>query len=204
MTDSNLEIAWFSTLLSLLPVIVVIATPFTKYYIVLSFIGRGMGTPGLPGTQVTAIVALGMALIVSKGFINDLNELVQTDQGANGISLQETMKVAETFLLKRRAIQGVDSFKGLSERAIGNEDNRLVVMALEVLIADILQAYKIGLMIVIPFVVVDLLVAIILMALGMIMMPPVMISLPFKIGLFLAVDGWGYIAERLITADLSL
>jgi len=200
-----LQIVFMLSLVALLPTILIMMTSFTRIIIVLSFVRNALGLQQTPPNQVL----IGLALLLSFFIMSPVIDQVKTqafDPYANGsitqeVALEKAAVPLRTFMLKQTSNEDLKLFISLSKdnQAIKSVDDvkTNVVMAAFVT-SEMKRAFIIGFMIYIPFLIIDMVVASVLMSMGMMMLPPVMISLPFKILLFVLVDGWGLIVKTLI------
>jgi len=192
------------TALSFASALLVSVTSFTRIVIVLSFLRQALGTPQLPPNQVV----IGLALVLS-GFVMSPTASRVYD-GALGPYLEDRIQPATAmerasaplreFMLRQTREQDLQLFYELSSRdrpARGEEIPMSVVMP-AFMVSELTTAFRMGLFIYVPLLLVDLLVAAMLMSMGMMMVPPTMIALPLKIAIFLMADGW-----RLVVASLA-
>ena len=199
----------FFTILSFLPSIILTMTSFTRIVIVFSFIRNAMGTQNIPPNQVL----IGLALIISFFTFAPTYEAIVEEAyepyTEEVLTMDEAMDVAGLHMKKYMLNYTTDSsldtmleLQGTDETYETAEDVPITVIAPAFVISELKTAFKIGFLLFIPFLVVDLVVASILMSMGMFMMPPSQIAIPFKILLFVLVDGWSLIIESLL-AGLS-
>ena len=191
------------TALSFASAILVSLTAFTRITIVLSFLRQAMGTPQLPPNQVL----LGLSLALSAFVMAPTATAVYHDSLGPYLDDQVTAQVAfdkasgpiQTFLLRQTRAEDLRLFYGISNTpapARGDEIP-LTIAVPAFMVSELTTAFRMGLFIYVPFVLIDLLVSALLMTMGMMMVPPTMISLPLKVGVFLMADGW-----RLLVASL--
>ncbi|MBP7175809.1 MAG: flagellar type III secretion system pore protein FliP [Thermoclostridium sp.] len=204
--SNSIKLLLYLTVLSILPSILIMMTSFTRIIIVLSFLRNAMGTQQMPPNQVLIGLALFLTLFIMSPVLTDLNEQALKPFSANEITMEQAIDnasgVMKDFMLNKAKtrekdlalfanIAGVDAPEDIN-------DLPLTVVIPAFIISELTVAFKIGFMLYIPFLVIDMVVASTLMSMGMMMLPPVMISLPFKILLFLLVDGWNLTAGTLI------
>jgi flagellar biosynthetic protein FliP len=200
----NLQILLLFTVLAIAPLIVVMMTSFTRMVVVLSFVRQAIGTQQMPPAQLI----LGLALILS-GFVmapvfGQINSQALQPYLNDEITQSEALELAaaplRTFMLKQTREQDLELFVELSQvpRPEGPEDIPLHVLVPGFVLSELRLAFQIGFVLFIPFLVIDMVVASVLMSMGMMMLPPVMVSLPFKILLFVLVDGWYLIVRSLV------
>jgi len=195
----------FMTLLSFLPSLIMTMTSFTRIIVVFSFIRNAMGTQNIPPSQVL----VGLALIISFFTFAPTYEAVVEEAyepyTQEAITLEEAMDIGsghmKKYMLKYTESSSLETMYNLSgdetvyEQA---EDMPITTIAPAFVISELKTAFKIGFLLYVPFLVVDLVIASILMSMGMFMMPPSQIAIPFKILLFVLVDGWALIIESLL------
>lgn len=201
---ASLKIFLILTVLSLLPAIVLSMTAFVRIVIVLSFLRTALGTPQLPPNPVLIGLALFLTFFVMGSTIDHLNERALAPYLDEKIGHAEAAARAEVvikeFLIPQTRDDDLSLFFSLAnlEPPATVEDIPLRVAVPAFLVSELTTAFKMGLYLFIPLVVVDLLVASVLMSLGMMMVPPQMIALPLKLAVFLLADGW-----RLVVAALA-
>ncbi|MDM7889180.1 flagellar type III secretion system pore protein FliP [Curtobacterium sp. RHCJP20] len=192
------------TLLSVAPALLLMMTSFTKIFVVLAMTRNALGLQGIPPNQVIAGLALFLSLFVMAPVLGHINDDALQPYLAGHIDFAKAVEVGtkplRTFMLHQTREEDV----ALITRAAGQanpKDLDAVPMTTVIpafVISELRSAFIIGFVIFIPFLVIDLVVSAALMSMGMMMLPPVMISLPFKILLFVLVDGWGLIITSLI------
>lgn len=203
--SASLQILFLLTVLSLAPSILIMMTAFTRIIIVLSFARNAIGIQQTPPNQVLIGLALFLTLFVMSPVISDINENAYQPFIQNQITQQEAvenaMKPIREFMLRQTYQKDLNLFLSLSGSSapenVDDIDNTVVIPAF--IISELKRAFQIGFFIYIPFLIIDMIVSSTLMTMGMLMLPPMMISLPFKILLFVMVDGWGLIIKTLIT-----
>jgi len=206
-STQTVDIVILLTLLTLLPSILLMLTGFTRILIVLSFVRNSLGMQQTPPNQVLIGLALFLTFFVMQPVFSQIYDEAYTPFVAGEIAQDEfidrTMGPAREFMLNQVFDEDLEFFIGLSGRDdvdANNEDtipNGVLIPAF--LTSEIKHAFWVGFVIYIPFIVIDMIVASTLMAMGMMMLPPAMISLPFKVLLFVLVDGWQLIIGALIT-----
>ena len=194
------------TVLSVAPALLLMTTSFTKIFIVLAMTRNALALPSIPPNQVLAGLALFLSLFIMSPVLTDINTSAVQPYLAGQLDFSQTVDAASaplrTFMLSFTREEDL----ALLTRAAGqaNPENAQSVPMLTLIpafmISELRSAFIIGFVIFIPFLVIDLVVSAALMSMGMMMLPPVMISLPFKILLFVLVDGWGLIITTLITS----
>ncbi|MDR2530104.1 MAG: flagellar type III secretion system pore protein FliP [Oscillospiraceae bacterium] len=192
---NTVDIVLLLTVLSLLPSIVLMMTGFTRIVIVLGFLRNAMGTQSAPPNQVIIGLALFLTMFVMGPTLNTIYEDAYKPYAAGEIAQEEffdrAMVPTRSFMMRQTTESDMSFFVSLSGNTYENLDaipNSVLIPAF--MTSEIKRAFQIGFMIYIPFIVIDMIVASTLMAMGMMMLPPAMISLPFKIILFVIADGW--------------
>ncbi|GAB2322469.1 flagellar type III secretion system pore protein FliP [Alkalibacterium sp. m-11] len=191
-------------LIALIPSFLVLTTSFTRTIIVLSFTRNALGTQQSPPNQVLIGLALFLSVFVMRPVYQEVNEQALQPMLAGEITREEPLDIAEepikTFMLDQTRITDLELFVQLSGDDFPEdpEDLSLFTVIPAFAISELRTAFTIGFLIFIPFLVIDIVVASILMSMGMFMLSPVMISLPFKLLLFVMVDGWYLVVESLI------
>ncbi|KGJ71860.1 flagellar biosynthesis protein flip [Cryobacterium roopkundense] len=192
------------TLLSVAPALLLMMTSFTKIFVVLAMTRNALALPSIPPNQVLAGLALFLSLFIMAPVLADINTLAVTPYLDGGMTFTEALAAASTPLQHFMMANTREEDLALMTRAAGQEnpaspdDVELLTLIPAFMISELRAAFIIGFVIFIPFLVIDIVVSAALMSMGMMMLPPVMISLPFKILLFVLVDGWGLIITSLI------
>lgn len=192
------------TVLSLAPAILVLMTSFTRIIVVLSFVRHALATQQMPPNQVLIGLALFLTFFVMAPTMSAVNENALQPYLAGELSqedaLDEAAQPIKQFMsqsIREKDLALFLKFAG-EERPESIEDLSLTLLVPAFAISELKTAFQIGFMIFIPFLIIDMIVASVLLAMGMMMLPPVMISLPFKILLFVLVDGWYLVVESLL------
>jgi flagellar biosynthesis protein FliP len=192
----TLQILVLMTLLSLLPAILLSMTAFTRIVIVLSILRQALGTPTTPPNQIMVGLALFMTLFVmSPVLTQSWNEGVKPymdGQLSGEPALAKAAAPLRGFMLKQTREADLASFGRISGQGpfAGPEAVPMAVLVPAFITSELKTAFQIGFMIYIPFLIIDLVVASVLMSMGMMMLSPMLVSLPFKLMLFVLVDGW--------------
>lgn len=192
------------TLLSLVPAILILTTSFTRILVSLSFTRNAMGTQQSPPNQVLLALALFLTIFVMRPVYAEVTEDALLPFLEGEISREESFEISEVpiknFMLKQTTESDVNLFVEISgdSRPEEPEDLSLLVLIPAFAISELRTAFSIGFLIFLPFLIIDMVVASILMSMGMFMLSPVMVSLPFKLLLFVMVDGWYLIVESLV------
>jgi len=199
-----LQVLFLLTILSIAPAIVLMTTCFTRIVIVLGFVRQAMGTQNMPPTQVLIGLALFLSFFIMSPVINDINDNSLQPYLAEEISQAEALDRALNPMRGFMFSQvGEDELSLLAGITLDNEpfdelDIPTMTLIPAYMLSELKKAFQMGFMIYIPFLVIDMIVASILMSMGMMMLPPVIISMPFKLLLFVLVDGWGLVVGSLI------
>jgi len=202
--SASIKLLLILTVLSVLPSILIMMTSFTRIIIVLSFLRNSMGTQQTPPNQVVIGLALFLTFFIMSPVMADINQNALVPFSENRISLQEALDTSEDIIkdnmLKYTRDKDLALFASIAGVAPPEEltDLPLTVVTPAFMISELNTAFRMGFMLYIPFLVIDMVVASTLMAMGMMMLPPVMISMPFKILLFIMVDGWNLLTETII------
>jgi flagellar biosynthetic protein FliP len=190
--------------ISLVPALLFTVTGFTRILIVLGFIRSGLGTPTAPPNQVLVGIALFLTLFVMAPTFNAINKDAIQPLRAEKISQETALKRAEgpmrEFMFDQTRTKDIALFAKLAKLKDPEtrSDIPTYVLIPAFTISELKTAFQIGFLIFLPFLVIDLVVSATLMSMGMVMLPPVFISLPFKILLFVLVDGWNLITQSLV------
>lgn len=201
-----MQILILLTVLALVPTILIMTTSFTRVVIVLSFIRNALGTQQMPPNQVLIGIALFITLFVMSPAVKEINQEAIQPYLHEEITQEEAFHNAEKplreFMLKQTKKKDLTLFVNLAkiEKPASYEDIPLTVLIPAFIVSELRIAFQIGFLIYIPFLLIDFIVASVLMSMGMMMVPPVMISLPFKILLFVMVDGWYLLTNSLVTS----
>ena len=202
--EPSLQIVILLVALSMLPLIVVTMTPFLRVIIILSLLRTSMGTQQIPPNMVL----IGMALIIT-GYVmgptlSEINEkaLIPASNQRMTVpkAIGEAYKPLRKFMLKQTEIKDLAFFYKISNSPSPRSPEEVGFRELisAYLLSELRTSFQIGFLIFIPFLVIDLIIANILLALGMIMLSPTIVSLPFKLLIFVAVDGWTLIIKGLV------
>jgi flagellar biosynthetic protein FliP len=202
--STSVRLLLLLTVLSLAPSILILMTCFTRIIIVLSFVRTSLATQQMPPNQVLIGLALFLTFFIMAPTFSEINNQALTPLFNEEIGLEEAYDKAslplKEFMSKHTRQKDLALFLDYAkmEKPESVEDIPLTALVPAFAISEIKTAFQIGFMIFIPFLVIDMVVASILMSMGMMMLPPVMISLPFKILLFVLVDGWYLVVKSLL------
>ncbi|MDD9933856.1 MAG: flagellar type III secretion system pore protein FliP [Myxococcales bacterium] len=199
-----LKILGLLTILALAPAILISMTSFTRIVIVLSFVRQAVGTQNVPPLQVIMALSLLLTAVVMAPVAKQLDQEVLTPYTEHAISDEEAFSLAQgiisQFLLSQTRKNDLVLFYELSgtERPAAAEDVSLHLLVPAFMISELRTGFEMGFLLFLPFVLIDLIVASILTAMGMVMLPPTMISTPLKLLMFVIVDGWGLLTRSLV------
>jgi flagellar biosynthetic protein FliP len=200
----TLQIIGLLTLMALAPALILMMTSFTRIVIVLHFLRQAMGTNQVPPAQLVIGLALILTFFVMQPTLNAVNDTAirpymekQIDQKT---ALQNAAQPFKDFMLRQVREKDLALFVNLSgqKRPDNLADIGLGVLVPAFVISELRIAFQIGFVLYLPFLIIDMVVSSVLLAMGMMMLPPVMISLPFKILLFVMADGWYLVVESLV------
>ncbi|MCY7783645.1 MULTISPECIES: flagellar type III secretion system pore protein FliP [unclassified Bacillus (in: firmicutes)] len=202
--SSTVKLLLLLTVFSVAPGILILMTCFTRIVIILSFVRTSLATQSMPPNQVLIGLALFLTFFIMAPTFSEINKEALTPLMDNKISLDEAYTKAEEpikeFMSKHTRQKDLALFMNYAkmDKPESLKDIPLTTMVPAFAISELKTAFQIGFMIFIPFLIIDMVVASVLMSMGMMMLPPVMISLPFKILLFVLVDGWYLIVKSLL------
>lgn len=200
----SLQILLILTVLSLAPSIIIMMTAFTRIIVVLSFLRSALATQQMPPNQVIVGLALFLTFFTMSPYLDQVNKNAWQPYLAGTLSQEaattEALKPLREFMFKQARENDIALFVNLTNgpRPETQNDVPTTVLIPAFIISELKTAFQIGFLIYIPFIVVDMVVASTLMSMGMMMVPPVMISLPFKVLLFILVDGWHLVVRSLL------
>lgn len=201
-----IQIVMFLALLTFLPAILVMMTSFTRLIVVFSLLKQAMGTQQVPPNQILIGLALFLTLFIMSPVLQEIKVNALDPYLANNMSQEEALstglKPLRNFMLRQTREKDLALFVELSgeSRPEGPSDLSTKVLIPAFIISELKTAFQIGFLIYIPFLVIDMVVASVLMSMGMMMLPPIMISLPFKLMLFVLVDGWYLMVGSLVNS----
>lgn len=201
---TSVKLLLLLTVLAIAPGILILMTCFTRIVIVLSFVRTSLGTQQMPPNQVLIGLALFLTFFIMAPTFQEINDKALQPLFDEKITLEEAYDRAslpiKEFMVKHTRQKDLALFLKHSgaEKPKSVQDIPMTALVPAFAISEIKTAFQMGFMIFIPFLVIDMVVASVLMSMGMMMLPPVMISLPFKILLFVLVDGWYLIVKSLL------
>lgn len=194
------------TVLSLAPALLVMVTSFTRIVIVLSLVRNAIGVPQLPPNQVLIGIAFLLTVFVMAPVWKTVNTEALQPYLSGAMPQGQAIETAEgplrTFMLAQTRTSDLQLFVGMSgeERPESAQDVPTYVLIPSFLLSELKTAFQMGFIIFVPFLIIDIVVSAALLSMGMMMLPPAVVSLPFKILLFILVDGWGLILGSLVTS----
>ncbi len=202
--STGLQILFILTLLTLAPSILIMMTSFTRIIIVLSLTRSALGTQQMPPNQVLIGLALFLTFFVMSPVLTDMNEQALQPYLKGEITFEQGLSKAEQplreFLFKQTRKRDLALFVDIAgmKTPVAKDDVPTWVLIPAFIISELKTAFQMGFVIYIPFLIIDMVVASTLMSMGMLMLPPIIISLPFKLLLFILVDGWHLITRSMV------
>lgn len=201
-----LDLLILLTFVALLPSIVVMMTSFTRTIIILSFTRNAMGVQQAPPNMVLVGIALFLTLYIMNPVINEINENAYQPYIREEISQDEVIERAivplKEFMLRNTYKSTLDNFVNMSGTQVQENtmDYPLTVVVPAFMTSELKWGFTAGFLLYLPFLLIDVIVSTTLMSMGMVMLPPAMISMPFKLLLFVTVDGWELLFSSIVTA----
>jgi flagellar biosynthetic protein FliP len=202
---SNIKLLIFFTILSLLPAIVIMLTSFTRIVVVFSFLKSALGASQSIPSQVLTGLAIFLTLFIMQPVYSKVNQDAIQPYLENTISQQEAIekggKPLREFLLsqtRKKDLQLFVDMSGVDTTDMTEENVPFYIVIPAFAISELKTAFAIGFLLYLPFIFIDMVVGSVLMSMGMMMLPPAMISLPFKLLLFVMVDGWHLLVKSLV------
>jgi flagellar biosynthetic protein FliP len=205
----SIQLLIVMTLLGFLPSILILMTSFTRIIIVLSLLRQAMGTAQTPPNQVLVGIAIFLTLFIMNPVLESIYTNALEPVQNNEITFQEGLDRAriplQEFMLNQTREKDLIMFMEMSQSpAVDNADDiPLSALVPAFITSELKTAFTIGFLIYIPFIIIDLVVASVLMSMGMMMLSPMMISMPFKLLLFVLVDGWGLVTSSLVATFVT-
>jgi flagellar biosynthetic protein FliP len=202
--SNALQVLFLLTILSVAPAILLMTTCFTRIVIVLGFVRQAMGTQNMPPTQIIIGLSLFLSFFVMSPTLNRINEEAlqpylneQLDQPA---ALEKALAPMRDFMFSQVREEELTLLTEITMDAEPADQQDVPTMTLipAFMLSELKRAFQMGFMIYIPFLVIDMIIASVLMSMGMMMLPPVIISMPFKLLLFVLVDGWSLVVGSLV------
>lgn len=202
--SKGLQILVLLTVLTLAPAIFIMTTAFTRIVIVLSMVRQAIGLPSMPPNQIIVGMALILTFFVMSPTFAQMNDTALQPYLKGGVTqdvaLQKAMEPLRLFMFRQASEKEIELFMGLAKlpKPKTTVDVPTHVLLPAFIISELKTAFQLGFVIFLPFLIIDVVVASILVSLGMIFLPPATISMPFKIVLFVLVDGWHLITRALV------
>lgn len=205
----SLQLLFLFALIAVAPTLLIMMTSFTRIVIVFSFLRNAIGVQQTPPNQVIIGLSLALSLFIMAPVFGEINKVAiepyTKGEITQEVALQEMQNPLKVFMLKQTKASDLNLFLSLSgqEKLAEATPEALTGLGLEVVVpafitSELKRAFTIGFLLFLPFLVIDMIVASTLMSMGMVMLPPSMISLPFKLMLFVVVDGWGLLIGALV------
>ena len=202
----TLQILIFMTALSFIPAAVIMMTSFTRIVVVMAILRQAFGLQQTPSNQVIIGITLFMTLFIMTPVYNEINDrAIQPyleDQLTSVEAINKAKVPLRAFMLEQTRIKDLDTLAGMAgiQQVDQPTDLPMTVIIPAFVISELKTAFQIGFMLFMPFLIIDLVVASILMAMGMMMLSPMIVSLPFKLMLFVLIDGWNLVIGTLATS----
>ena len=200
----TLELLLMLTVIALLPSILVMMTSFTRIVIILSFVRNALGVQQVPPSMVMVGISLFLTLFIMNPVITEINTTAYEPYKNEEISQEEVLKRAQVplkeFMLRQTEISSLNMYKELSGAEEVEESTELPLTTIipAFITSELKRAFMAGFLLFLPFLLIDIVVSTTLMSMGMFMLPPATISLPFKLLLFVTVDGWQLLFYNLV------
>ena len=201
-----LKIVSLLTVLSIAPAILLMMTSFTRIMVVLSFVRQALGTQTMPPNQVLVGLAIFLTFFTMSPIIEQINEAsIQPyleKEVTQEKALEELVKPLRKFMIAETRKDDLGLFLNISKLKKPDtvEDVPMTTIIPAFMISELKTAFQIGFLIYIPFLIIDMVVSSILMAMGMMMLPPTVVSLPFKLVLFVLIDGWSLVTNSIVNS----
>lgn len=199
-----LQILFLITILTLVPSIIIMVTSFVRIFIIFSFVRQALALQMLPPQQVITALSLFLTIYIMSPVLMEMNQKGLQPFMKGEITLREGLSRVEKsireFMFRYTREKDIGLFLHLSKlpRPRTRDDVPTYVLIPSFMISELTTGFQMGLLLFVPFVLIDMVVASVLMSMGMIMLPPIMISLPFKVLLFVMVDGWNLLTRSII------
>lgn len=201
---TGIELLLIFTVLSMAPAILLMMTSFTRLVITFSFLRNAIGTQQMPPSQVLVGLALFLTLFIMAPVFTKINETAVKPYMAEQINAEQALTAAmvpmREFMFKQTREKDLELFLSLAKapKPQNREEVASTVLIPAFMISELKTAFTIGFVLFLPFLIIDMVVSSILLSMGMMMLPPIMVSLPFKLLLFVLVDGWYLIVGSLV------
>jgi len=202
--NTTIQIVILITILSLAPSILIMTTSFTRIVVIFHFLRQAIGTQNAPSNQILISLALFLTFFTMSPVLREVHSTALQPYLDDEIEQQEALALAtgpvKKFMIYHTRGKDLALFAGFHPDQLGKtpEDLSLMVVIPAFMINELRIAFQIGFMLYLPMLLIDMVVSAVLMSMGMMMLPPVMISMPFKILLFVLVDGWYLVVESII------
>lgn len=203
---TGVQLLVLMTVLTLAPAIIILGTSFTRIVIVLSMLRSAIGTPTIPPNQVITGLALLLTFFIMTPVYNQVNDQALQPYIKKEISQETALKLAAApvreFMLKQTRDKDIELFLQISDqpRPKTQDDISTVALFPAFVISELRTAFTMGFVLFVPFLIIDMVVSSVLLAMGMMMLPPSVVSMPFKFLLFIMADGW-YLIVHSLTAS---
>lgn len=203
---NTLQIIETLTVVALLPSILIMTSCFTRIVIVLSFLRNALGLQNTPPNQVIIAISLMLSLFIMSPVVSKINTQAYQPYKESKITQQEFFHKAsmplKEFMLKNTKKEDLNLFRNLGKvkSSVKPQDLSITVVTPAFMSSELKRAFIIGFLLYIPFLIIDMIVSSTLMSMGMVMLPPNMVSLPFKLLLFILVNGWDLLFKALVTS----
>ncbi|WP_117233436.1 flagellar type III secretion system pore protein FliP [Vibrio maerlii] len=198
----NLQILALMTMLGFLPAMVILMTSFTRIVVVMSILRQAMGLQQTPSNQVIIGIAIFLTFFIMSPVIDQINQTAVQPYLNEQVTARQAFDIAQepmkAFMLQQTRVKDLETFVNIAGAQVTNpEDVSMSILIPAFITSELKTAFQIGFMLFLPFLIIDLVVASVLMAMGMMMLSPMIVSLPFKLMLFVLVDGWNLILSTL-------
>lgn len=199
-----LQVVFILTILALAPSILIMMTSFTRTIVVLGFLRQALGTQQMPPMQVLTALAIFLTFFIMAPTLDRINEQALVPYQNGTMTFAQALKSAEAplrdFMFKQTRQNDLSLFLSIIKHDKPMNKDEVPTRALipAFMISELKTAFQIGFILFIPFLIIDMVVSSVLLSMGMMMLPPVMISLPFKIMLFVLVDGWNLLVGSIV------
>ena len=200
----TMQIIFLVTILSLAPSILIMMTSFTRLVIVFHFLRSALATQTVPSNQILIGLALFISIFIMKPVITEINDTALQPYLNEEITQKEALNIAaipiKLFMLDQTRERDISLFIQLRQvdKPASMEDLSIFTLIPAFIISELKTAFQIGFLLYLPMLAIDMVVSSVLLSMGMMMLPPIMISLPFKLLLFVLVDGWYLVVESLV------
>ena len=199
-----LQVVFILTILALAPSIMIMVTSFTRTIVVLGFLRQALGTQQMPPMQVLTALAIFLTFFIMAPTLDQINEKALVPYQNGYVTFAQAIDNAEEplreFMFKQTRQKDLALFLSIinHDKPENKEDVPTRALIPAFMISELKSAFQIGFILFVPFLIIDMVVASILLSMGMMMLPPIMISLPFKIMLFVLVDGWNLLVGSIV------